>query len=96
LTQIAREAGTIRNGKLRRDFLTAFAESPVDFLRGWLDSQAHDLDLVLGGDRAGLATSAGDDVWKSDQRRKAPFYANEWIKDSINVHQERQQNSRGK
>jgi hypothetical protein len=92
--KIAREAGSIRGAKLRRDFLAAFADSPVDFLRSWLDSQARDLDLVLGGDRASLATSAGDDVWRNEERRKAAFYTGDWVKDSVNVHQERQQNAR--
>lgn len=82
--QIALDAVAIRNADQKRTFLIAFASNPVTTIQSYLASQARDLDLVLGHDRAHQASIGGGATWREEIRR-ADLWNGEWVKEGASV-----------
>jgi len=68
-TQIAVAAQSIRNSKLRLDFLKSFASDPKSFVQTWLQSQSRDLDIVLGNEQ-GI---------KEEDLKNSQFFSEPWV-----------------
>lgn len=67
----------LADAQAKRDFLAAFALDPHTFIRKWLDSQARDLDLLLGDHMAGVP---------AEDRRRAQFWRyTDWLDEGITV-----------
>ncbi|GJJ09820.1 hypothetical protein Clacol_004044 [Clathrus columnatus] len=49
--EIGLAAQSIRNSKVKVDFLKAFADDPRSFVKTWLESQSRDLDIILGNEQ---------------------------------------------
>ncbi|KAK4046607.1 SWI/SNF and RSC complex subunit Ssr3 [Microbotryomycetes sp. JL201] len=76
--QIAAEAATARTSNLKRTFLASFASSPADFLQQFVASQAQDLDLVLGTERAKYGSIGGVASWR-EAIRTADAWQGGWV-----------------
>ncbi|KAL7408971.1 hypothetical protein BDY24DRAFT_404835 [Mrakia frigida] len=68
--EISNLAIALRNSRTKRDFLQSFASDPSAFIHKWLDSQARDLSLALGGEVNGVA---GTGLAPEDLRRSEVF-----------------------
>ncbi|KAK7205743.1 hypothetical protein BZA70DRAFT_276938 [Myxozyma melibiosi] len=62
----------LANSKLRRDFFTQMSSDPAGFINRWIGSQARDLEIVLG-----------DREFQNEEVRRAEYYQNEDLKESI-------------
>jgi len=67
---------SVRNSKLKRDFLESFAKDPTSFIERWLASQARDLETLLGHE-SGL---------RGDLRRSDNFQL-PWVEEAVVVHE---------
>jgi len=75
--EIIQYAQSIRNAKLKRDFLVSFAAEPRTFVQTWIASQARDLDVILSGERG---------VREEDLRR-SDFFKLPWVEEAVAVHE---------
>ena len=71
--QIAAMAAAIRQSRLKRDFLAAFADDPVGFLQMWTASQAADVGALL------------HDPLLDEDLRRADAYRAPWLTDAIRL-----------
>jgi SWI/SNF-related matrix-associated actin-dependent regulator of chromatin subfamily D len=63
---------SINNSKIKRDFLTQFSRNPIEFINKWINSQARDLEAILGETKVNL-----EDVRQTD------FYKQPWVKEAV-------------
>ncbi|CAO3630561.1 unnamed protein product [Mucor hiemalis] len=63
---------SINNSKIKRDFLTQFSRNPIEFINKWINSQAKDLEAILGETKVNL-----EDVRQTD------FYKQPWVKEAV-------------
>ncbi|OBZ86105.1 SWI/SNF-related matrix-associated actin-dependent regulator of chromatin subfamily D member 1 [Choanephora cucurbitarum] len=63
---------SINNSKIKRDFLTQFCVSPIEFINKWITSQARDLEIILGETKVNM-----EDIRQSD------FYKQPWVKEAV-------------
>lgn len=75
--QIAAMAAAIRQSRLKRDFLAAFADDPVGFLQLWTASQAGDVGALL------------HDPLLDEDLRRADAYRAPWLADAIRLNEGR-------
>lgn len=75
--EIAQLAQSVRNAKLKRDFLESFVKDPRAFIHTWVASQARDLDVILSGERG---------VREEDLRR-SDFFKLPWVEEAVAVHE---------
>jgi SWI/SNF-related matrix-associated actin-dependent regulator of chromatin subfamily D len=63
----------INKSKIKREFLQAFSENPVEFINQWVSSQTRDIETVLG------------DVSVSyEATRKSEFYRDQdWLMEAV-------------
>ncbi|KAI8822160.1 SWI/SNF-related matrix-associated actin-dependent regulator of chromatin subfamily D member 1 [Fimicolochytrium jonesii] len=66
---------SINHCKLKRDFMLAFADNPVDFLDRWVASQSRDLETVLG-----------DSHFNMEEIRRSDFYDKEIVHQAVFHH----------
>ncbi|KAG9046845.1 SWI/SNF complex component snf12 [Tulasnella sp. UAMH 9824] len=76
--EMAQAAQAIRNSKLKRDFLTSFAEDPQRFIQTWIASQSRDLEVILGDDGRGV---------RDEDLRRSDFFRLPWVKEAVQVYE---------
>ncbi|KAG8958333.1 SWI/SNF complex component snf12 [Tulasnella sp. 408] len=76
--EMAQAAQSIRNSKLKRDFLTSFAEDPQRFIQTWIASQSRDLEVILGDDGRGV---------RDEDLRRSDFFRLPWVKEAVQVYE---------
>ncbi|KAK9474727.1 uncharacterized protein V1510DRAFT_359896 [Dipodascopsis tothii] len=62
----------LNSAKLKRDFFSRMAQDPANFVNRWMASQARDLEVVLG-----------DRDLNGEETRRADYYTDEELKESI-------------
>lgn len=83
------DAVSVKNAELKRTFLTAFASDPVKTMESYVASQAKDLDLIVGQDRASHAAIGGGPAWREEIRR-SDLWEGDWVKEGVSVFGSRQ------
>ncbi|RCH81718.1 SWI/SNF complex component snf12, partial [Rhizopus stolonifer] len=63
---------SINNSKIKRDFLMQFSMHPIEFMNKWINSQAREIEAVLGETKVNL-----EDV------RQTEFYKQPWVKEAV-------------
>ncbi|KAG1591647.1 hypothetical protein G6F48_003162 [Rhizopus delemar] len=63
---------SINNSKMKRNFLMQFSMHPIEFINKWINSQARDIEAVLGETKVNL-----EDV------RQTEFYKQPWVKEAV-------------
>ncbi|CAO3670156.1 unnamed protein product [Rhizopus stolonifer] len=63
---------SINNSKIKRDFLMQFSTHPIEFINKWINSQAREIEAVLGETKVNL-----EDV------RQTEFYKQPWVKEAV-------------
>ncbi|KAI9245743.1 hypothetical protein BY458DRAFT_528491 [Sporodiniella umbellata] len=63
---------SISNSKIKRDFLMRFSTHPKEFMNKWINSQAREIEAVLGETKVNL-----EDV------RQTEFYKQPWVKEAV-------------
>jgi len=76
--EIAQAAQSIRNSKLKRDFLLSFAASPQKFIHTWIASQSRDLEVILGDDNRGV---------RDEDLRRSDFFRLPWVREAVTVYE---------
>jgi len=74
--EISLSVVSVRNSKVKRDFLESFAKDPAEFIERWLASQARDLETVMGHE-SGM---------RGDLRRSDNFQL-PWVEEAVVVHE---------
>ena len=62
----------IHGHRMKREFMLAFAQDPVNFIQRWMDSQSRDLEVALGDHTVNL-----------EAQRRAAFYAQPWVAEAV-------------
>ncbi|KZS95948.1 SWI/SNF complex 60 kDa subunit [Sistotremastrum niveocremeum HHB9708] len=73
--QIAQAAQSIRNAKLKKEFMNALSANPQTFIQDWLASQSRDLDLVLGNEQG----------VREDDLKNSEFFRLPWIDEAVSI-----------
>lgn len=73
--QIGLAAQSIRNSKVKLDFLNAFIEDPRSVVKTWLESQSHDLDIILGNEQ-GI---------REEDLKNSEFFSLPWVGSQLYV-----------
>ncbi|KZT50911.1 SWI/SNF complex protein, partial [Calocera cornea HHB12733] len=74
--EISLSVVSVRNSKVKRDFLESFARDPAHFIERWLASQARDLETVMGHENG----------MRGDLRRSDNFQL-PWVEEAVVVHE---------
>ena len=64
---------------LKRQFLSAFAEDPAKFIQRFLESQAHDLESILGSGPTEGGTLRREDLQRSE------FFRMPWVEEAVAI-----------
>lgn len=63
---------SIHQIKVKRDFLNAFKEDPVNFMKKFIQSHNNDMGVILG-----------DMKINREDSRKSEFYKGDWVEQSV-------------
>ncbi|KAG9027673.1 SWI/SNF complex component snf12 [Tulasnella sp. JGI-2019a] len=76
--EVAQAAQSVRNSKLKRDFLLSFAENPQKFIQSWIASQSRDLEVILGDDNRCV---------RDEDLRRSDFFRLPWVREAVTVYE---------
>ncbi|KAG8936115.1 SWI/SNF complex component snf12 [Tulasnella sp. 419] len=77
--EIAHAVQSVRNSKLKRDFLQAFADNPKEFIDSWIASQSRDLEVILGDDGRGGV--------RDEDLRRSDFFRLPWVREAVSIYE---------
>lgn len=77
--EIATLAQSLHAAALKRQFLTNYAEDPAAFIHRYLESQARDLETILGSGPSDGATIRREDLQRSE------FFRMPWVEEAVAV-----------
>lgn len=88
--EIKQRLQELRLLRMRRDFFTSLAENPSKFMKTFVESQARDLEVIYGNERAaeggGSGGNAGLSVHESDLMR-SDFFHEDWVYEGVGVYE---------
>ncbi|KIJ41033.1 hypothetical protein M422DRAFT_209501 [Sphaerobolus stellatus SS14] len=73
--ELAIAAQSIRNSKLKLDFLKSLSSDPASFVQTWLSSQSRDLDIILGNEQG----------VKEEDLKNSRFFDQPWVDEAVSV-----------
>jgi len=71
-SDISSRIQTVQQAKLKREFMLAFAASPMYFIHAWLDAQARDQKTIVG-----------DTSISADEQRRASLFSQAWVNEAV-------------
>ena len=77
--QIALHVQSLQNSFMKRTFLQSFAADPQTFVQTWLESQARDLESVLGAGPSEGASLRQDDL------RRSEYFRLPWVEEAVAI-----------
>ncbi|KAJ1914324.1 SWI/SNF and RSC complex subunit Ssr3 [Mycoemilia scoparia] len=82
--QIGQLLQNIHNSRQKRDFLRKFSQDPAGCINQWIDSQAKDLETLLGSRRDGFEAAAGSlGVGLTSTASKTKLYSEPWVEEAL-------------
>ncbi|KAG8714226.1 SWI/SNF complex component snf12 [Ceratobasidium sp. 394] len=86
--KISQTIAQITSLSLKREFCKSFAADPQRFIHRWIESQARDLDTILGqGGMAGSGNSKPQVGLGDEDLRRSEFFRLPWVREAIGIHE---------
>ncbi|QRV90415.1 SWI/SNF complex protein [Ceratobasidium sp. AG-Ba] len=86
--KISQMIAQITSLSLKREFCKSFAAEPQLFIQRWIESQARDLDNILGqGGMAGSGNAKPQVGLGDEDLRRSEFFRLPWVREAIGVYE---------
>ncbi|KAG9075559.1 SWI/SNF complex component snf12, partial [Ceratobasidium sp. 370] len=86
--KISQVIAQITSLSLKREFCKSFAADPQRFIHRWIESQARDLDTILGqGGMAGSGNAKPQVGLGDEDLRRSEFFRLPWVREAIGIHE---------
>lgn len=87
--EIKHNLQTLRSMRVRRDFFAALAAKPSSFIQNFVESQARDLEVILGNERAAEGGGAGGNAGgiRESDLTNSEFFQGDWAAEAVAVHE---------
>lgn len=75
--------------RIRRDFFRELAKKPSKFIQNFVESQARDLEVILGNERAaeGGGSGGGIGAIRESDLASTEFFQGDWAPEAVAVHE---------
>jgi SWI/SNF-related matrix-associated actin-dependent regulator of chromatin subfamily D len=85
----------LRSLRTRRDFFQALADNPASLIQKFVESQARDLEVILGNERAAEGGGAGGNVGlgsssngvREGDLMDSEFFQGDWVYEAVGVYE---------
>ncbi|PVF97663.1 hypothetical protein CPB86DRAFT_415798 [Serendipita vermifera] len=84
----------LRSLRTRRDFFQALADKPASFIQNFVESQARDLEVILGNERAAEGGGAGGNISvgsgtgvRETDLMDSEFFQGDWVYEAVGVYE---------
>lgn len=85
---------SLRSLRIRQEFFNSLAESPTSFIQNFVESQARDLEVILGNERAAEQGGAGGNLGggsnggvRETDLATSDFFQGDWVYEAVGVHE---------
>ncbi|KAG8725173.1 SWI/SNF complex component snf12 [Ceratobasidium sp. 395] len=86
--KISQTIAQITSLSLKREFCKSYAANPQRFIHRWIESQARDLDTILGqGGMAGTGNAKPQVGLGDEDLRRSEFFRLPWVREAIGIHE---------